>query len=260
MPAAAISRGRQNGADRSVKVAIISDIHGNLQALEAVLGAIGASSAEEIWCLGDLVGYGANPNECVALVREHASLCLAGNHDLAVIDAIPISDFSPLAAAAIRWTRSMISEQSRAYLASLLPSGRNGEVGLFHASPRDAVWEYVLSPALAELCMDVQPTRLSLIGHSHIALSFSRLDGAGAAGRPRPAGSTLAVEAGEWLLNPGSVGQPRDGDPRAAWMLIDTERWHVSFERAAYEIAPAAGAIRAAGLPEALADRLELGQ
>lgn len=243
-----------------MNVAVVSDIHGNLQALQAVIDAIGASDAEQLWCLGDLVGYGANPNECVALVREHATVCLAGNHDLAVIGSIAIGDFSASAGAAVRWTRSVISEQSRNYLASLLPSGHQGELGLFHASPRDAIWEYVLSEQLAELCLDAQPTRRSLIGHSHVALTFSRSDGSGASGQPQPAGSTVQIGAGEWLLNPGSVGQPRDGDPRAAWLLIDTDSWIATFIRTPYDIAGAASAIRAARLPRALAQRLELGQ
>ena len=241
-------------------VAVISDIHGNLHALQAVLEAIEASAAEQLWCLGDLVGYGAHPNECVALVREHAAVCLAGNHDLAVLGSIAIGDFSASAGAAVRWTRSVISEQSRSYLASLPPSRRQGELGLFHASPRDAVWEYVISLPLAELCLDAQPTKRSLIGHSHVALSFSRAEGASATGRWQPAGSSAAIDRGEWLLNPGSVGQPRDGDPRAAWLLIDTDSWIATFLRTTYDVAAAAGAIRAAGLPDALARRLERGQ
>ena len=134
------------------------------------------------------------------------------------------------------------------------------EVGLFHASPRDPVWEYVLSALLAELCLDEQRHRVCLVGHSHIALSFVRPEGEPATGEPQREGSELDLGEGEWILNPGSVGQPRDGDPRAAWMMLDPDRWTASYRRIGYDIAGAAAAIRAAHLPESLAERLEYGQ
>ena len=131
---------------------------------------------------------------------------------------------------------------------------------MFHASPRDPVWEYVLSPLQAELCLDVQAHRVCLIGHSHVALSFSRSAGEPATGETRGPDDELDVDAGEWLINPGSVGQPRDGDPRAAWLELDTERWRAIYRRTDYDIAGAAAAIRAARLPDSLADRLAYGQ
>lgn len=133
-------------------------------------------------------------------------------------------------------------------------------MGLYHASPRDPVWEYVLSALLAELCLDAQRQRICLIGHSHVALSFVRHEGELATGEPRRAGTRLDLAYGEWLLNPGSVGQPRDGDPRASWLLLDLDAMAVSFERADYDVAGAAAAIRAARLPDSLAERLEYGQ
>jgi predicted phosphodiesterase len=243
-----------------MKVAVISDIHANRQAFEATLEAVAASDAAELWCLGDLVGYGADPNACVELAREHAAVCLAGNHDLAVTGEIPLDEFSRGASLAAQWTREVIATQNLEYLASLRPQGEEDAVGLYHASPRDPVWEYVLSALLAELCLDRQPHRVCLVGHSHVALSFVRHEGQLATGEPCREGTRLDLGSGEWLLNPGSVGQPRDGDPRASWLLLDLDEQSASFERTDYDIAGAAAAIRAARLPDSLAERLEYGQ
>ncbi len=248
-----------------MRVAVISDIHANLPALEAVLDSIDAASVEEIWCLGDVVGYGAQPDECTEAVRERCAVCLVGNHDLAVLGELDVSSFSSAAAAAVSWTVDHAQESSLEFLRSLAPQGERQEVGLFHASPRDPVWEYVLSLDQAEDCMEVQPRRISFIGHSHVALFFVRP--AGPDGQPgdvrgaqAPSGASLDLGEGTWLINPGSVGQPRDGDRRAAWLALDTEEWTARFERVPYEIDLAADPIAAAGLPRHLADRLYLGQ
>jgi predicted phosphodiesterase len=243
-----------------MRIAIVSDIHGNRQAFEAVLEAIEASECRELWCLGDLVGYGAEPDACVALAREHAAICLAGNHDLGVRGTLPLEQFSRGAALAATWTQEVISAETRAYLDSLEPSNLDEAVGLYHASPRDPVWEYVLSPLQAELCFDAQPSRISLIGHSHVALSFARFPGEPATGETRPDGTELDLADGEWLLNPGSVGQPRDGDPRAAWLELDLSGRTAVYHRVEYDIDGAAAAIRAARLPDSLAERLLYGQ
>src|SRR5436305_366592 len=139
-----------------MRVAIVSDIHGNRHAFEAVLEEIASSSCEEMWCLGDLVGYGADPDACVAIAREHAAICLAGNHDLGVRGVIPLEEFSRGAALAAEWTRTTISSETREFLDQLDPMTLEEKVGLYHASPRDPVWEYVLSTLQAELCLDVQ--------------------------------------------------------------------------------------------------------
>ena len=133
-------------------------------------------------------------------------------------------------------------------------------MGLVHASPRDPIWEYVLSPLQAELCLDAQAHRVCLIGHSHVALSFSRADGESASGQTRAADEQLDLTEGEWLINPGSVGQPRDGDPRAGWLELDLEGWDAVYRSTEYDIAGAAAAIRAARLPDSLAERLAYGQ
>jgi diadenosine tetraphosphatase ApaH/serine/threonine PP2A family protein phosphatase len=241
-------------------VAIVSDIHANRHAFDAVLRDIDASDARELWCLGDIVGYGADPNDCCALARDHAAVCLAGNHDLAVTGELSLEEFSPGAALAARWTQEVIADEHADWLRSLSPKGGEDGVGLYHASPRDPVWEYVVSTLLAELCLDAAPERVSLVGHSHVALSFVRPDGEAATGEPRRGGDALDLSTGEWLVNPGSVGQPRDGDPRAAWMLLDTETWRAEWRRVEYDIKGAAAAIRAARLPDSLAERLQYGQ
>jgi predicted phosphodiesterase len=243
-----------------MRVAVVSDIHGNRHAFEAVLEDIAASACEEVWCLGDLVGYGADPDDCVALAGEYAAVCLAGNHDLGVRGAIPLEQFSRGAALAAHWTQEQITEATRAYLDRLEPQKLDEPVGLYHASPRDPVWEYVLSPLQAELCLDVQVQRISLIGHSHVALSFSRFPGEAAGGETRGDDEELDLAEGEWLINPGSVGQPRDGDPRAAWLELDLDERLAVYRRTEYDIAGAAAAIRAARLPESLAERLLYGQ
>jgi diadenosine tetraphosphatase ApaH/serine/threonine PP2A family protein phosphatase len=243
-----------------MRVAVVSDIHGNKHAFEGVLDAIEASGCEEMWCLGDLVGYGADPDACVDLARRHAAICLAGNHDLGVRGDLPLQEFSRGAALAAKWTQEVIAPETREYLTKLEPLKLDEDVGLYHASPRDPVWEYVLSPLQAELCLDVQRHRVCLIGHSHVALSFWRTEGAPATGATRSAGERLDVSHGEWLINPGSVGQPRDGDPRAAWLELDTESWTATYQRVDYDIEGAAAAIRAARLPDSLAERLSYGQ
>ena len=243
-----------------MRIAVISDIHGNRPALEAVLAEIDDERVDRIWCLGDIVGYGAEPDACSELTADRADECLAGNHDLAVRGDISLSEFSRGAELAARWTQETLSGENLAYLHELEPKGVERGVGLYHASPRDPVWEYVLSTLQAELCLDAQAERVCLIGHSHVALAFMRQEGNPATGEPCPEGTTLDLGEGEWLVNPGSVGQPRDGDPRAAWLMLDTSAWTAHFRRTEYDIPAAAAAIRAARLPDSLAERLQYGQ
>jgi predicted phosphodiesterase len=160
-----------------MRIAVLSDTHGNRHAFEAVLGEVDAASVDTVWCLGDLVGYGADPDACVELARERVDLCLGGNHDLAVRGDIALDEFSRGAALAARWTQETIASPNLEFLRRLPPQELDRDVGLYHASPRDPVWEYVLSTLLAELCLDVQSHRVCLIGHSHVALSFSRAEG-----------------------------------------------------------------------------------
>jgi diadenosine tetraphosphatase ApaH/serine/threonine PP2A family protein phosphatase len=243
-----------------MRTALLSDVHGNLPAFEAVLADIDAVEVEEIWCLGDLVGYGAQPNECVELARERCDLCLAGNHDLVVTGEIDIGDFSSSAAAAALWTRETIGAEPLAFLRSLKASADGHAIGLWHGSPRDPVWEYVLSGWQADECMDLMGARVGAIGHSHVALWFTRSGEGKVEGAQAHGGLERQLGEGEWLLNPGGVGQPRDGDPRAAWLLLDTDKWSAEWRRVEYPIEEAASAIEQAGLPKVLAERLFSGQ
>jgi predicted phosphodiesterase len=242
-----------------VRACVISDIHGNLPALEAVLADLEGEAPDEIWCLGDLVGYGPRPNECTDSVASRADLCLIGNHDLAALGRIDLAEFNEDAASSARWTASTLADDPRAFLEALEPKGERGGFGLYHASPRDHVWEYVLSGDVAAAAILAAPETVFFVGHSHVALSFSlhegRLDGGLA-----PDGTVLDLSSAErWLLNPGSVGQPRDGDPRAAYVLLDLDRGQAVFRRVPYPIQRTQEEIRAAGLPESLAVRLEHG-
>jgi diadenosine tetraphosphatase ApaH/serine/threonine PP2A family protein phosphatase len=243
-----------------LRVAVIADIHANLAALEAVLEAIETAEVEEIWCLGDLLGYGAEPDACAELVDRHCAISLAGNHDLAVLGQLQLTDFSEMAAAAVEWTRDNVTEDTLELLRGLKPEGERNGISLFHGSPRDAIWEYVLSGEQAEACIDAQPDPVALIGHSHIALFFTRAKRGEVRGAQANDGAEIDLGDDEWLINPGSVGQPRDGDPRAAWLDLDTEAGAARFHRAPYDIERAAASISAAGLPQQLADRLFLGQ
>jgi diadenosine tetraphosphatase ApaH/serine/threonine PP2A family protein phosphatase len=244
--------------DRPLRVAVISDIHANLHALEAVLGAIDADPPDELWCLGDLVGYGPRPNEVVEEVRRRAKVCLVGNHDLGVTGALELDEFAPDAAIAAQWTRTVLLDEHRAFLESLLPQATIEGVELYHASPRDPVWEYVISEETARDALESTVAPLVLVGHSHVALAVGLVDSA-LGGELAPDGTEVALDEARWLLNPGSVGQPRDGDPRAAWLELDLDRRTGLFHREPYDIARTQEELRERELPEALAERLAHG-
>ena len=241
-----------------MRAAIVSDIHSNLHALEAVLAAIDQEAPDELWCLGDLVGYGPRPNECCAAIAERADVCLAGNHDLAIRGTIDLSEFGGEAGVAASWTRTVLEPEAQALLDRLEPQGSAHGVALYHGSARDPVWEYVLGDVGARATLELADSPLVLVGHSHVALkvvqSGDELDGGLA-----PAGTELALDGARALLNPGSVGQPRDGDARAAYLLLDLDARHASFRRVEYDIELTQREMRDAGLPEMLAARLALG-
>jgi predicted phosphodiesterase len=242
-----------------MRVAVVSDIHSNLHALEAVLAELDRDPPDELWCLGDIVGYGPRPNECCALVKERAEICLAGNHDLAVCGDLDLLDFGGDAGIALAWTRGVLDAEADAFLAGLGPAGMRAGVALYHGSARDPVWEYVLSDDVARATIERAGVPLALVGHSHVALMAAELDGA-VGGGLAVAGTQLDLEGGNFLLNPGSVGQPRDGDARAAYLLLDLDTRRASFRRVEYDVARTQAEIEEAGLPRGLATRLAVGQ
>jgi predicted phosphodiesterase len=244
-----------------MRVAVISDIHGNFHALEAVLAELEREQPDALWCLGDIVGYGPRPNRCCAAVAVRADRCLAGNHDLGVLGDLSLEEFSPDAAESARWTREVLEPQAREFLNGNDPAERSDEprAELFHASPRDPVWEYVLTGEAAVAALELTSAPLVLIGHTHIPLAILLGDSGRLEGGLAPAGTEVDLPAGRWLLNPGSVGQPRDGDPRAAFLLIDFSAGRGTFHRVSYEIERTQAEIRARELPESLAERLAHG-
>lgn len=246
---------------------ILSDIHANLVALETVLEAADLSTIDQVWCLGDIVGYGPNPNECVRRVQELAGVCLVGNHDWAALGKLDISDFNPEARHAIQWTQEQLTDESRAFLDGL--EGRKDDAHpdftLVHASPRHPIWEYLLYPSTAAENFPFFDSRFCLVGHTHKPVIFRQEVGQEdlppqalqpAINIPLPIAHAGQVRL---IINPGSVGQPRDNDPRAAYAIYDDESGALTFYRVPYDIAETQRRMEAAGLPERLVARLEYG-
>ncbi len=238
---------------------IISDIHANLAALEAVLDD--ALDFDEVWCLGDLVGYGARPNECVELVRGLPHTSLVGNHDRAAVGELSLSTFNAVAREANKWTQEQLTSSSRDYLNGLPASLQKGDFCLAHGSPREPIWEYIMDASVACRNFEHFSTPVCLVGHTHVPVLF-RLDEE--SGRceaelpPLPEPVHLGPE--RVIVNPGSVGQPRDGDPRASYAMLDTEAMTWEFRRVSYPVEVAQDRMRAEGLPRPLIDRLQAGR
>ena len=243
-----------------MRAAVISDVHSNLPALESVLAAIDQDTVDELWCLGDLVGYNADPDACTNIVLDRAAVCLAGNHDLVVTSAISSLVFTYEAGEAARWSSETMSEAALARLRDLEPVGERAGISLYHGSPRDPIWEYVIDEPTAAACLEVQAQRISLVGHSHIPLLYRQDGRRGATGGYAGEGTAAALDHRRCLLNPGSVGQPRDGDPRAAYLLLDLDGGEATWQRVEYDIERTQRAILDAGLPRSLAARLADGR
>ena len=239
-----------------MRVAVLSDIHANLVALDAVLAAVGQTDA--LWHLGDVVGYGSEPDAVVARLAEHGATGVAGNHDLAALGGDEIDWFNPDARAAMEWTRNRIEASTRGWLRSLPTTRVADGVTLVHGSPRDPIWEYVTSAPLARTNLELLETPLGLHGHTHVPVAWIQRDGRIESVTPSP-GEPLRLNGRGALLNPGSVGQPRDGDPRASWLELDTESGTATWRRTAYDIEAARSGILDAGLPARLGDRLRHG-
>ncbi|HET7182566.1 MAG TPA: metallophosphoesterase family protein [Candidatus Limnocylindrales bacterium] len=239
-----------------MRICLLSDIHSNLVALDAVLEAAGEVDA--VWHLGDVVGYGPDPDGVVARLRERGALGVRGNHDAAAVGGSEIDWFNPEARRAMEWTRGAISDDTRDWLSALPERRTESDCDLVHGSPREPLWEYVTSLGVARDNLGLLTTRIGLHGHTHVPAAWVE-DGKGVElvrGRP---GRTLELAGRRALLNPGSVGQPRDGDPDAAFAILDLDADTIEWRRAAYDIAAVQAAMRAAGLPTSLASRLRAG-
>lgn len=237
---------------------VISDIHANVVALETVL-ADAEGQWDKLWCLGDIVGYGPNPNECITLLRQHDHLSLSGNHDWAVLGRLDLDTFNADARSAIEWTRSVLTEPGHDYLEALESKVIEEPFTLVHASPRQPVWEYVLEPRTAVANFKSLETAYCLLGHTHVALVYERIDASDAMPHAPLYDQPIVLGGTPLLINPGSVGQPRDSDPRAAYGILDTEAMTWVHRRVAYDIEETQNRMSEAGLPVRLIARLAYG-
>lgn len=241
-----------------MRLAVLSDIHANLAALDAVRADL--PTVDEIWVLGDIVGYGPRPNEVIAALQEMGARSVLGNHDGAAIGIVDPTDFNPDAHAAIRWTADALDDNARAYLGALPEVRRDADLTAVHGSPRDPIWEYIVSTAVAAANWTAFDTRLCLFGHTHVPIVFSATDERDARATPGHPDSTIPIDAGRALINPGSVGQPRDGNPLAAYLLLDLAAGRAEFRRVRYDIGATQRQMLDAGLPPRLAERLSYGR
>ena len=239
-----------------MRIAVLSDIHANLPALDAVLADAG--QVDGIWHLGDVVGYGPDPDGVVGRLRDVGAVGVRGNHDAAAVGGSEIDWFNPDARRAMEWTRTAISSESVAWLQSQPVRLTLETCELVHGSPREPLWEYITSPAVARDNLDLLHQPIGLHGHTHVPVAF--IDDGGKVDLVAPrSGASLRLEGRRALVNPGSVGQPRDGDPRASYMLLDPAAGAVSWHRVGYDIEAVQAAMRAVGLPGFLVSRLSIG-
>jgi diadenosine tetraphosphatase ApaH/serine/threonine PP2A family protein phosphatase len=244
-----------------MRIAIIADVHANLAAFEAVLrNAEAGGRLDGVWYMGDIVGYGPHPNECIALLRGHEHRAVVGNHDLAAFGGMGVEEFNEAAAAAARWTGEQLSDVSLAYLRKLPPVAREGDFTLVHGTLRSPEWEYLLSGEQAAAHFQIQETPYGLVGHSHIPFVCREETAGQPVLRPVADGEAVALGDERMILNPGGAGQPRDHDPRAAYAIYDSDAAAVTFHRVEYDIVATQRAMEAAGLPRWLSERLSAGQ
>lgn len=243
-----------------MRYAVLSDVHANLEALEVVLADIAARGADAVICLGDFVGYGPDPDACVGRLRPLLAGAVVGNHDRAALDRLDISLFNPYARAAILWTREHLTGEVRAYLDGLPETLRRPAFLAVHGSPRDPVEEYILDAAAAGASFAAAAFHLCLVGHTHIPGVFVE-DGAQVTAAPLVPEEPVALQAGaRYIVNVGSVGQPRDGDPRAAYLWLDEGAAVATLVRLSYPLARTQEKMLEAGLPPVLAERLQYGR
>ncbi len=240
---------------------ILADIHANIEAFQAVLtDAEPHGPIDQIWCLGDIVGYGPNPGEVIDLLREHDHVSVAGNHDWAAIGKIDTRDFNPYARAAAMWTRSQLSEEHVDYLVSLPTTLVKGDFTLAHGTPRDPIWEYLVTDTAALASLEHMATNYCLVGHSHIPF-VCRVDPTAMRCdfREFPVGMPVRLGEGTMFINPGGVGQPRDHNPASNYAVYDSDYGVICHYRVPYDIPATQEKMRKANLPEPLITRLSRG-
>ncbi len=237
---------------------VLSDIHSNLVAFDAVLAD--ATAFDVVWCLGDVIGYGPQPNECIERLKGLPHVCVAGNHDWASIDRLDVSDFNPDASRACMWTREQLTGDNLAYVQSLPERIVRNDFTLVHGSPRHPIWEYIGHSSVAAENLAYFDTEGCLFGHTHMPAGYvSRRRGAGVEEFALPLHTSAPLPKGRLLINPGGVGQPRDGDPRASYILLDLEQHTLQLHRVEYAIEKTQNLMIAAGLPPRLVVRLAYG-
>jgi len=239
-----------------MRIAVLSDIHANLVALDAVLADVG--SVDAVWHLGDVVGYGPEPDAVVQRLAGIGALGVRGNHDAAALGGSEIEWFNPEARAAVEWTRTVISDRTREWLAALPESIVEGDYTLVHGSPREPLWEYITSSPVARANLNLLATPFGLHGHTHLPVVWAEDDGRIVSIEPG-SGSSFALAGRRALLNPGSVGQPRDGNPSAGYLVLDGAAERATWHRVPYDIAAVQRAMRACSLPGRLSERLAYG-
>lgn len=244
-----------------MRALVVSDVHANITALDAVLDASREYGFDQVWCAGDIVGYGPDPHEIIERLRALGARCVAGNHDLAACGLMSVDEFNPVAADAARWTAALLTHDERDWLGGLpAVTAPSEHATMAHGSLRAPAWEYLLSPEQAEAQFALQETPLSIVGHSHLPFHVRESgDSAYPLFVPAADGATVPLDT-RTILNPGSVGQPRDGDARASFMLYDDVAATATWRRVSYDIAAVQQRILAAGLPPYLAHRLALGR
>ena len=243
----------------AMRIAVVADVHSNIEALDAVLAHADASGIEAVLCAGDIVGYGADPSAVIARLRAAGAVSVAGNHDLVAARKMGVEDFNPVAGEAALWQASRLTDDECAYLAGLPLTRVLPGITLVHGSLRAPEWEYLLDKEAAAAHFALQTTPVGIVGHSH--LQFAAHDvGGKIAFTTATDGASVDIGPHPLILNPGSSGQPRDGDPRAGYMLYDEAAANVTWHRVEYDIAAAQTKIIAAGLNPWLAERLALGK
>ncbi len=245
-----------------MRIAVLTDVHANIDALDAVLAhAEERDALEQVWVLGDLVGYGPQPGACLARLKDYTLRAVIGNHDLAAVGGMDTREFNPEAAAANAWTAEQLTLDEAEFLRSLPETLVLDEITLVHGSLRRPVWEYIFSSDVANVQFELQTTPYSFVGHTHVPMVFEEVPGRRyPITFPLSDGDVLKLGERRLIVNPGGVGQPRDGDPRSAYAIYDTSERTVSLYRVPYDIERTQEAMARAGLPERLIRRLTFGK